>query len=398
MKRCFVLLTSLLLLLAGGYWFSHDRGSGIRHQGKSLEAWFDQLNNPNGDTNAAKAAILQMGARAVPFLAGQLSYNPSLQTNYLRWKEKLSWEWRSKLPAVPQIDWGRRQKAAWVLGEMGPEAKAAIPGLIGSMGLTEPIEVSVPNGANARSWNPRVRAESVRAIEKIDLENPDAVRAQAENLNTGMPFKATNEFSLQAARTLEKIPHPAEETVRAMLSQLEKQNQAVYFQDLERFGATFLPHRGMGMALSAINSETNAVKALASTNAVFREAAAFELGDPEREGFNRHAKPGRAPSLSDESLAALRKCLSDPEEAVRLNAAESLFKTRRGQPREIVPTLVPLLDSPDSFNQLRAIEVLRQLGSEAREALPALKEKAGDPIGFVSVWAAKAVQEIQEEK
>jgi hypothetical protein len=87
--------------------------------------------------------------------------------------------------------------------------------------------------------------------------------------------------------------------------------------------------------------------------------------------------------------------MSKTVDGVRLNAAETLWKTKKAEPKEIVRSLAAVLHSTNSLYQLRSIDLLRQCGTDALELLPQLKERTRSPIGFISVWAVKAVAEIE---
>jgi hypothetical protein len=388
--RRFIIPTGLIILLAVVLFRSQQ--SPVRHKGKSIEFWFAELGASGTQSNEAKAAFLTMGSGAVPFLTARLTYSGPLRNSYLLVKKHLPIDWRRKLPSTPRIDWSARNRAAWMLGELGTEARSALPSLSRILSHSEEIENFGGNATSARTWDPRLRAEALNAIEKIGFKN----RAVFESvvLVALSPQTLIRGVSERAAQILENAPELSESDIQFILSSLERINQRSYYRELQRFPSAMTPGGTIGHLVSHQNSESNTLRALRGDNAAFREAAAFELGDIDREGFSKY-RTNHVPKISAEAAAELVKCLSLIDEPIRLNAADSLLKTKNTNTAVIVQNLLPLLESTNSFRVLRSIEILRILGTNARPAIPTLRELTSHhPTHFVSVWAGKAVHDI----
>ena len=65
--------------------------------------------------------------------------------------------------------------------------------------------------------------------------------------------------------------------------------------------------------------------------------------------------------------------------------------------REILPALIKLLGERDYTLRLRAIDLLRQLGPEAADAIPALSGRSDDDARVVRVWTGEALKRIDPE-
>lgn len=195
-------------------------------------------------------------------------------------------------------------------------------------------------------------------------------------------------------RLLKSAKAPDEKAVAIILEIGRGREEDFYSLQLGTFASSIYPNGSAGISHDILRSEANTVRALRSTNSMFREAAAFELGDRNREGWNRHRPPG-LPKLSEESILALRGSLGDDVEKVRLNAAETLVKLEVKERDDIIAALAGLLDSTNSWIQLRAIDVLDKAGKRSGSALPKLKDLATNEVGFISVWAIRTIREIE---
>src|SRR5438132_960964 len=103
--------------------------------GKSVETW--SLQAYARDTNA-EAVLRESGSRAVPNLIWQLRMKDS-------WLRKKLWERKPRLPkglqtviqknvSAPRLDLAtKREAAAFALGVIGPDAKRAVPALVGAL-------------------------------------------------------------------------------------------------------------------------------------------------------------------------------------------------------------------------------------------------------------------------
>jgi HEAT repeat protein len=110
----------------------------------------------------------------------------------------------------------------------------------------------------------------------------------------------------------------------------------------------------------------------------------------------------RAGPAAGAAAPLLWVALEDEEFYVRISAREALSNIdsdalaahdREARRRE-VPVLAGQLDSPDAEARGRAAERLRQIGAEARPAMPALRRALRDPDEEVRWCAAKALLEV----
>jgi HEAT repeat protein len=385
------MLSAAALLLSGMYWWSHSQPS-VVYRGKSADEWFSQLSRPGLESNDARQAFIRIGSNAVPYLVARLTEDPWRRSNYFALKMRLPLSWRTNLPPLPKIDWAGRINAARVLGDLGTNAIAAVPALVKMLSQIE-METIDTRGTTAATWHPKLRIEALAALEKIGLNEASILNALIAVLNDRHNRDLNDEIRIRAIAALEKLPDISEESVSLLLSNLEQANTRHYSTELSFFVHRLYPGGTVGLNLSELYSETNTIKALNGTNPTAVEAAAFELGDVDREGYNRH-RLSHLPSMSREAAVALANFLGAKEEAVRLNAAEALIKTRQHNLTGVVNSLVSLLESTNSMHRLRAIEALRGIGTNALVA-PEIANHVNDPVPFVSTWAAKAVREME---
>jgi HEAT repeat protein len=78
------------------------------------------------------------------------------------------------------------------------------------------------------------------------------------------------------------------------------------------------------------------------------------------------------------AVPALTKLLEDPTAAIRIHAAVSLGKIEPGN-KAVVPALLELMRPSEEISvRQQAILGLRDLGPDARDAIPALREALQD--------------------
>ncbi len=311
-----------------------------------------------------------------------------------------------RLPAAPEINYKRRTSAAFQLGELGPTAQSAVPMLLKALVQTDsaPAIFNVVGG-NAPSvqlfptWNSNLRVAAINALAKIDLENA-AILTAFRKVAIVDPFERIHSRgrfaeSQAALAMLGQAKNPPLAVIEEMLADIEQKDLKGYDGELASFVTTLYPAgRTLGMTYDVLFSETNTAQALTSPTASHREAAAFKLGDPDREGWNRFKKPTPL-KLSSHSIALLTKCLNDPEEIVRLNAADTLSKLNYIDHSADLAATIQLLDSTNTLHQLRALELLRRNPHRSAPALPKLSQLTRDPNALIRLWSAKTAREIQ---
>jgi hypothetical protein len=369
--------------------------------GKPLDFWLAELRENDARSNAARKVFLDAGKSSVGFLTNQIILKPRLRNELIETKRRLPFTVAKRLPSAPLINWDSRISAAYMLGELGREASNAVPFLLKTLSSTDAEEL-IPTGPNAqfttaRSWHYHLRSAAINAIAKIDPANtnlPAAAAAMAfEHVDLLGPANA--ELYASGVRALSHIDSPNETNAAIILQIWREKEAAVSSQRLTRFALSAVPKIPPNSSYDILHSETNTVLALQSASPTDRAAAAFALGDPDREGWNRFKTPG-LPKLKDGTIRALEKSLQDSSEKVRLNAAETVIRLG-AQSDAAVDTLVGLLDTTNWLAQFRVIDALKLAGAKSSKALPKLKLATTNEAPFVALWAKKTVREIESD-
>jgi hypothetical protein len=274
--------------------------------------------------------------------------------------------------------------------------------LIATVTTGDTAELMMPGSGGGmligQSWSHHLRAAAMDALAKIDPDNP-AVLLTAANLvaegETALgPARPAMAVAYQSGlRALETARHPDPAAIKNVLQIIRAGQRETYFRTLGAFVAIQAPNRGSSAARHVLFGETNTIVALQNGNANEREAAAFELGDADREGSSGIGNPEL--KISTAAVAALLHALMDQEQIVRLNAAETLVNFgQSGHDIEITAALSGLLPATNSLVRLRAVDNLLRLGTKAPSALEKVRETEHDPVGFVRVWAKEAERQI----
>jgi hypothetical protein len=368
----------LAIICSGVFWLSTRGSGGIRYHGRTLRSWFSRLNQSDAESVEAKAAIKEMGVVAVPYLTEQATNRPFVRMQYVRIRSYLADYFRTTSPPPPPINWMSRIGAATMLGEIGPKAKEAIPALIALLKSINQIDTDETFAPPAKQNRDKFQAAILTAIGKINPNDSRVFRSAITALRENAPSKSQSVVSDAAERVLEQSTALDSANILTILETLQARNRQIYFERLSPIFSTV----ARGQSRIGSNGMIEATLLALSGAPAIREAGA---------GLQRTMQ---AQSVPRELEAALVTCLNDREIAIRLNAAESLCTAKSTNTSQIVQAGLSVLNTGRSFERLRAIELLRQLGTNAPEALARLKEQATCPIHFVSTWAAKAVGEI----
>jgi len=167
-KRCPILLVCIVILFAGC-----SRKEEVVYQGKPLSEWIEMLEGTNLSAKlSAINAVGKIGPEAkdaIPALIETIRQTRNhdkkilLGCNYAllaMGKEIVPY----MISLLKDDEWEMRRGAAWILGEVGPEAKDAVPA------LTEALNDS----------NPEVRTRAAEALKKVKGGNAESV-----NTNSG---------------------------------------------------------------------------------------------------------------------------------------------------------------------------------------------------------------------
>jgi HEAT repeat protein len=234
----------------------------------------------------------------------------------------------------PSVD--IRKTAAEVLGDIGPDAKAAVGAL---------------NEALADS-DPDVRLKITTALGKIE---PGRAGRQAAELIAGLKDKDPK-VRRNAAESLGKLGRPEAGVVDALAGALQDKDfsvQLAVVSALEKLGPAAVP------VLQ---------KALQHRDKFVRQNAITALGN---------MSAGAAPALP-----AVRAALQDSELDVRMAAGEALTKLDPATPLDaLVTELSKQLEGKDEQDCQKALTALGKLGPSAKASVPTLIKvvKSGTP-------------------
>jgi HEAT repeat protein len=287
------------------------------------------------------------------------------------------------LAALDLPDEEARARAVEGLSELGPAARGAIPRLIA--GLTDANDTT--------QWR------SAETLGNIGPEARSAVPALIGQLETGKYF-----VRWRAATALGKIGDPA--AIPALVVALTTDDSEVAqraghaLRDLGPAVVAAVPALvrilsvldGPGHSTAAGVLESLGPPASAAIPALL---AALSGGKSE---WGRLACAQALAAIDPEMKtvsSALLKALADPSVDVRLGVAKVLRKSNH-KPGAVVPVLAAIAQGKESsWVRAEAIDLLRELGPEARSAIPTLQLAAGDPEESVREAAKKALQAIQ---
>jgi serine/threonine protein kinase/HEAT repeat protein len=240
-----------------------------------------------------------------------------------------------------------RERAATVLGDLGPAAAAAVPDLAALLGDRED----------------RVRASAAQALAKFGVAAKPAQPLLLQAL-------ADPDASVRqaAAAALDRLGPPAKEDVPALRKALADDKPAV-----RRYAMQALARIGLD-AKEAI--------------AVYGPAAQ----DADRE-VRQHALQALSrvgPDGRDQAVSSLLAALRSPKADVRRDALAALEGIRWFGPSQ-VPALQTALADPSAEVRRFAAATLGNLGREAEPAVPALLDALRDPDAGVAQAAADAL-------
>ena len=295
-------------------------------------------------------AIAKIGVPAVPHLVGALDSGVG---DYA--VEALG---RIGLPALPYLIQaldhgysGVRVRAAAALGQIGPEAKDAIPKLVEIL-LKDQEECSV-------------RIAAARALGEIKAESPDAISAlitARRNTNTWCRYR--NEREQLAKATLKSLSQIGQAAVPWIVDAVRDERDPSVRVDLILVLGEI---EEIGEEGHDINETANWLMGIVRQYPNMRASAAKGLG----------SIGPKAPKALPEICETLCDLLRDTDSSVRQAAAEALVKIGQAS----IDCLTRSLRSPYGHVRERAAWVLGELGPSASETFPQLKEllRDGDP-------------------
>jgi HEAT repeat protein len=277
-----------------------------------------------------------------------------------------------------------RCKAASALGEIGAEAKVAIPLLTAAL-MDQDMKVRAYAGwalvhidlNQARACVPAlvealgVDVLSTGATYALLKVGPDAVPA----LTAAVSSLSGKERDLIAVDVLARLGTKAKDAVPALIGVM---NQEKASDALRRYAVEALLVIDKNQAAATVGYLTSAVHSTKSVNAKWAFTQLCKIDHPD-------------------AIPALKTALLNiPNELVRSDMILDLAYNPPDAPGTVMILTEMLREDPSWFVRKAAAEALELKGTKATAALPALKKAiAEDPVSFVGMAAAKAVKQIE---
>ncbi len=179
-------------------------------------------------------------------------------------------------------------------------------------------------------------------------------------------------FYLQAVIDLGGQPIP---TLIDALDDRSEAVRAVVVEGLARYGRDSLP------AL---------LEAVRDKNPARREGAVIALN------VMALKKSDVLPGLQEEAAPVFKELLNDPDDRVKARALTALWHVNKN-PSEVLGPAICFLTIRDHRVQYEACMVLREIGPEARAAIPVLREMLGDHDDYIRTIAKDALEGIETQ-
>jgi HEAT repeat protein len=381
-RRTRILIAAGLVLIVVAFVVLLRSDRGPLHKGKRARDWLDKLATTHGESPEAKQAFQEMGAQAVPYLINQLTNKSAFRDQYVVLKSKLPHVLFVATPQWQVRNWPERKYAAQALGEIGPTAVAAIPTLIEAVDKSEPSATDRSTGASGvgAGFYPQARMAAIQALWRIDSESPAVVSAVVGALQQKyMGLTSQTNVPDVAIMVLAELGPKSKAQIPTVIQNLK-------FCDKKWFRPGVANVYPVGaLAPGYAESVPKLIPVLKDPNPRAREAAAYDLGT---------LRPKEMPAAKA-AIPALIEALQDKDEIVRITVAEAILKIDRTQSQTTIPALIDLLSETNYTVRLRAVDLLRQMGTDATPALPALEQALHDNARIVQVWAAEALAQIR---
>ena len=395
-KRWWVMIGAALLGAFVWLLFRSDSSRDPVVDGKPLSDWMAMFAasyfHPSRITNELSnyaEVFRKAGPPGIVFLERKLTEKSELGTKYVRLKSD-SPGWLFKiLPTVRPGDWGQKECAALILGEIGLPASNAVTALVESLNFTEVHETDKSTGASdGKSFSPLARAHAIRALARIAPESPIVVTALIDALKqkyhwVPAPNAGTKtSVATYAANALAGLGPEFKDKIPAMIANLKYQDQ------MQFRGAAIAAVYSVGsLAPGCGETVPRLVPALKDSDPEARDAAAYDLGAIRRQDRK----------LTEAALPALAEALEDPDAAVRIRVTETILIIDPKRFELVLPTLTNFLGDTNYVLRLRAIDSIRQIGPDSKVAIPSLTKSLQDESRTVRTWAREALNAVEPE-
>jgi HEAT repeat protein len=271
--------------------------------------------------------------------------------------------------ALKARDRNVRLHAVAALGEMGPQAREAVPALVEAL------------------RDVRIRDEVLKALGNIGSETPEAAPAYLESLRI-------EGLRMLAAEKLERIGRPA---VPTLIDALKDEDP-----DIRETAARILGNLGP-QADQAVPALTAALKDPDRGVSVQAAIALGKIGPRAKAAVPALFEALQDPRVHEASMKALERIGFDSKdaipaligalkyEALRTYAADRLLSIGS----EAVPELIRALEGDYGPIREYAAWILGKIGPNAKAAIPALTDALWDKDKRVRGTAQRALEEIQ---
>ncbi|MFH1418321.1 MAG: HEAT repeat domain-containing protein [Planctomycetota bacterium] len=427
-----------------------DGSAGIVEDASPLRAIWEVPEGARHDPGQAGVQLVQLPNVDTD---RELAHADALSREYRAIREALHTMGADAVPALaavvrePSSD--MRLDATWALGQIGPDAIAAVPTLIEALsadnlelrkGVTDALHKIAPRSdivtdalvsnwtTELKSLDDRERAEAVVALGHIGaraaaavpdlmnlIEDPTSGAAQALGRMGPAAAEAVPALTdaLQhsephvrqlAADALGRIGPPARSAVPALVRSLDDENAEVRWRAATAVGMIGAHDSGSIQALAALLHDQDAQLRDRVAEALGRlghpsEDIQAALGVAARSQTPRDrvwplfalALVGKTPAAS---VVSLTTCLLHEQEA-RIAACHAI--ARLGPlGASAIPLLMEQATGPDERVAAAAIEAIGAMGSAARAAVPVLSIALDHPDPFIRKRAADALGQIGE--
>lgn len=249
-----------------------------------------------------------------------------------------------------------RLASVWALTVMDSAAKPAVPALLERL----------------KERNTDVRVDAAWALWRIDrrakVAIPVLVAAMKDN---------HYEARINIPSMLDQMRPDAVDVIPVFIELLKDRDASMRSNVASSLGS-FGPKASA--ALPAL------LLALKDENAGVRQGAAWSLGRIATE------------EVKDKVAAPIRGLLKDPDALVRVQAARTFWKLT-GDTKETLPLLIETIKAQDNWTLSITLSVLREMKSDAKGALPALRERLDkiDPKSAFYQYARDVMKQIDPQ-
>jgi HEAT repeat protein len=333
-----------------------------RYHGRTLEEWRGDLSSekPVETRRHAEEVLLQVGTNLAPQLMKRLNQEDSRLTQTL-----VAIFQKQRLIESPfTTEQMRYNEVCYTMYELGPGARAVIPGLAAM-------------AEDAIGKDPRRGREAFGVIRAAGQEAIDPLMRLAVHSNAGMRGAAMWSLGEIYSELRQRPPFDVpdsrrtEQVVQMLLNRLNDTDKMTRLMAINALGGVGDAGRSSSRIVPAL------IGIVIDTNALYRTRAAWHLRNFKNAGLDE--------------VAPLLGRATDPDTNVSQPAVLALGQLA-SQPDAVVPVLAGLLRQTNSNPAIRvtALEALAEFGPRAKAALPEIRKARMDPDPIIRRNATNA--------